>query len=116
MNVTNLVIHLNKSLSKIANTYLFELNDETNRAGFINSANPILRSILSSGGISQYKIVCDGTNNTASVIANNEFIADVFIKPAKSIQTIQLRFTNALENQNISGAEGNQQNNTTTSY
>ena len=108
VNVTNLVIHLRKILSSIANSFLFELNDESNRNAFVNRSTPILRSVLNSGGITEFRIICDTTNNTADIIANNKFVADVYIKPAKSIQMIQLRFTNVLEGESISGVDVNQ--------
>jgi len=104
VNVTNLVVYLRKVLSSIANKYLFELNDESNRNSFINRSTPILRSVLNSGGITEFKIVCDTTNNPPSVVDNQQFVADLYIKETQTIQEIQIRFTNVLANESVLGS------------
>ena len=71
---------------------MFELNDEFTRAEFVNIVEPVLREIKGRRGITDFKVVCDETNNTSSVIDRNEFIANVFIKPARSINFITLNF------------------------
>lgn len=71
---------------------MFELNDEFTRAEFVNIVEPVLREIKGRRGITDFKVVCDETNNTSSVIDRNEFIANIFIKPARSINFITLNF------------------------
>jgi hypothetical protein len=71
---------------------LFEFNDEFTRAQFRNMVEPFLRDIKARRGIHDFSVVCDGTNNSASVIDRNEFVGDIFIKPARSINFIQLNF------------------------
>lgn len=93
VNVTRTYIYLNRMISQVARKYLFERNDASNRAAFVNTANPILRSVFSSGGISEYSIVCDSVNNPQTVIDANGFVVDLQIKPTRSVQNITLRFT-----------------------
>ena len=71
---------------------MFEFNDELTRSNFVNTVEPFLRDVQSNRGISDYVVICDETNNTAAVIDNNEFVADIFIKPARSINFIGLTF------------------------
>jgi hypothetical protein len=71
---------------------LFEFNDQFTRNTFINTIEPLLRDVQSRRGITDYKIVCDETNNTAQVIDTNRFVADIYIKPARSINYITLNF------------------------
>jgi len=109
VNVTNLIIYMNRVIGNVALEFLFELNDEANRSSFLARVTPILRRILNSGGITEFSIVCDETNNTPSVISAGNFVADILVKPAKSIQSIQLRFTNVPETQSIiSGSPENE--------
>ena len=93
VNVSRTFIYLNRTVSTVARKYLFERNDVTNRSAFVNTATPILRSVLSAGGISEYSIVCDSVNNPQTVIDNNGFVVDLQIKPTRSVQNITLRFT-----------------------
>jgi phage tail sheath protein FI len=81
-----------KSIAAAAKDQLFEFNDEITRSNFVNIVEPFLRDIQSKRGIYDYVVVCDETNNTAAVIDNNEFIADIYIKPARSINFIGLTF------------------------
>jgi hypothetical protein len=71
---------------------MFEFNDEFTRAEFVNIIEPFLREIKGRRGITDFRVVCDETNNTAAVIDNNQFIASVFIKPARSINYVSLNF------------------------
>ena len=71
---------------------MFEFNDEFTRSQFKNIVEPFLRDIQGRRGIFDFKVVCDETNNTGSVIDRNEFVGDIFIKPARSINFIQLNF------------------------
>ena len=107
VNVTNLVIYLRKAVGDISRRMLFEINNRSTRNLFINATTPLLRSVNTSGGISEYKIVCDTTNNTTDIIEANKFVADIYIKPVKSIQSIQLRFTNLIPAQTIPGDTSN---------
>jgi hypothetical protein len=93
VNVSRTYIYLNRTVSNVARRYLFEINDAANRAAFVNTATPILRSVLSAGGISEYSIICDSVNNPQTVIDENGFVADVLFKPNRSIEFIEVRFT-----------------------
>lgn len=103
VNVSRLFLYLQRILANLSRRFLFEINNAANRAAFINAATPILRSVQGAGGITDFNIVCDEVNNPTSVIDANEFVADIYIKPAKSIETITLRFTNKSVGQTISG-------------
>jgi hypothetical protein len=92
INVRRLFIVLEKSIAKAARSSLFEFNDEFTRAQFVNLVEPFLRMVQGRRGIYDYRVVCDGTNNTAEVIDRNEFIGDIYVKPARSINFIQLNF------------------------
>jgi len=92
INVRRVFIAAEKAIAKAAKYSLFEFNDEFTRSQFRNLVNPFLANLVAQRGISDYKVVCDGTNNTAQVIDNNQFVADIFIKPLKSINFIQLNF------------------------
>lgn len=92
INVRRLFIVLEKSIALAARASLFEFNDEFTRAQFRNLVEPFLRDIQGRRGIYDYKVVCDETNNTGEVIDRNEFIGDIYIKPARSINFIQLNF------------------------
>jgi hypothetical protein len=92
INVRRLFITLEKSIAKAAQYSLFELNDEFTRAQFISLVTPFLRDIQGRRGITDFKVVCDGTNNTSNVIDSNQFVGDIYIKPARSINFIQLNF------------------------
>ena len=92
INVRRLFIFLEQGIAAAAKDQLFEFNDEITRANFVNIVEPFLRDVQSKRGIQDYVVVCDETNNTAAVIDNNEFIADIFIKPARSINFIGLTF------------------------
>ena len=92
INVRRLFIYLENGIAAAAKDQLFEFNDEITRANFVNIVEPFLRDVQSKRGIQDYVVICDETNNTASVIDSNEFIADIFIKPARSINFIGLTF------------------------
>lgn len=92
INVRRLFITLEKSIARASTALLFELNDEFTRAQFRNMVEPYLREIQGRRGITDFRVVCDETNNTPQVIDNNGFAGDVYIKPARSINTIQLNF------------------------
>ena len=92
INVRRLFIYLEDAISAAAKDQLFEFNDELTRTNFVNIIDPFLRDVQAKRGISDYVVICDQTNNTAAVIDNNEFVADIFIKPARSINFIGLTF------------------------
>ena len=92
INVRRLFIYLEDAISAAARDQLFEFNDEITRTNFVNIVEPFLRDVQSKRGIFDYVVICDETNNTAAVIDNNEFVADIFIKPARSINFIGLTF------------------------
>ena len=92
INVRRLFITLEKSISTFAKFQLFEFNDEFTRAAFLNSVEPFLREVQGRRGITDFKVVCDETNNTGDVIDRNEFVADIYIKPARAIRGITLNF------------------------
>ncbi|MEY3470470.1 MAG: Synechococcus phage [Actinomycetota bacterium] len=92
INVRRLFIYLEDAISRAAKDVLFEFNDEVTRTNFVNTIEPFLRDVQAKRGIFDYVVVCDETNNTAAVIDNNEFIADIYIKPTRSINFIGLNF------------------------
>ena len=92
INVRRLFIVLEKAIAKAARSSLFEFNDEFTRAQFVNLVEPFLRTVQGRRGIYDFRVVCDETNNTPEIIDRNEFIGDIYIKPAKSINFIQLNF------------------------
>ena len=92
INVRRLFLTVEQALQKAAEAQLFELNDELTRANFRNIVEPYLRDIQAKRGLYGFLVVCDETNNTPDVIDNNEFRADIFLKPAKSINYVTLTF------------------------
>ena len=92
INVRRLFIVLEKAISTAAKGQLFEFNDEFTRAQFRNLLEPFLRDVKGRRGVTDFKVVCDTTNNTGQVIDANRFVADIFIKPSRSINFITLNF------------------------
>ncbi len=92
INVRRLFIVLEKAISNAAKSMLFEFNDEFTRTQFRNLVEPFLRDVQGRRGIFDYKVICDETNNTAEVIDSNRFVGDIYVKPARSINYIQLNF------------------------
>lgn len=92
INVRRLFIVLEKAIATAARTSLFEFNDEFTRAQFRSLVEPFLRDVQGRRGIYDFKVICDSTNNTGEVVDRNEFVGDIYIKPAKSINFIQLNF------------------------
>jgi len=92
INVRRLFITLEKSIATAAKFQLFEFNDAFTRAQFKNLVEPFLRDVQGRRGIYDFRVVCDETNNTSQVVDSNQFVADIFIQPAKSINFIQLNF------------------------
>jgi phage tail sheath protein FI len=92
INVRRLFIVLEKAISTASKFSLFEFNDEFTRAQFRNLVEPFLRDVQGRRGIFDFRVVCDETNNTGEVIDRNEFVGDIYVKPARSINFIQLNF------------------------
>ena len=92
INVRRLFLTIEQALQRSAQAQLFELNDQITRANFVNIVEPYLRDIEAKRGLYGFLVVCDETNNTPDVIDNNEFRADIYLKPAKSINYVTLTF------------------------
>jgi hypothetical protein len=92
INVRRLFIVLEKAIARAARYSLFEFNDEFTRAQFVALVEPFLRDVQGRRGIYDFRVICDTTNNTPEVIDRNEFVGDIYIKPARSINFIQLNF------------------------
>ena len=92
INVRRLFIVLEKSIARAARSTMFEFNDQFTRAQFVNLVEPFLRDVQGRRGITDFRVVCDTTNNTSQVIDSNQFVGDIYIKPARSINFIQLNF------------------------
>jgi phage tail sheath protein FI len=92
INVRRLFIVLEKTISKAAKYSLFEFNDEFTRSQFVALVEPFLRDVKGRRGIYDFRVVCDETNNTPQVIDSNQFVGDIYVKPARSINFIHLNF------------------------
>ena len=92
INVRRLFLVMERAIKGAAQNVLFEFNDEFTRAEFVNIVEPFLREIKGRRGISDFRVVCDETNNTSDIIDNNQFVASVFVKPARSINYVTLNF------------------------
>ena len=103
INVSRLFIFLKKRIGNIAKRFLFEFNDAESREAFRLSTETVLRGVVANRGIFDFRIVCDETNNTPQANDAGIFVADVFVKPTKSINFIQLTFTNNNTADDISG-------------
>ena len=92
VNVRRLFLVMERAIAAAARNVMFEFNDEFTRAEFVNIVEPFLREIQGRRGITDFKVVCDATNNGAAVVDRNEFIANIFVKPARSINYVTLNF------------------------
>ena len=92
INVRRLFLTLERAIAQAAKNVMFEFNDEFTRAEFVNIIEPVLRDVKARRGISDFRVIADETVNTAAVIDRNEFIANIFIKPARSINFVTLNF------------------------
>ena len=109
INVRRLFITLEKAVSTAAKAQLFEFNDEFTRAQFKNLVEPFLRDVKGRRGLTDFSVICDETNNTSQVIDSNSFVADIYIKPARSINYITLNFVatrTGVSFTEIAGSEG----------
>lgn len=92
INVRRLFLVMERAIAAAARNVMFEFNDDFTRAEFVNVVEPFLREIQGRRGITDFKVVCDSTNNGPSVVDRNEFIANIFVKPARSINYVTLNF------------------------
>ena len=92
INVRKLFLELEKTIESAARSQLFEFNDPTTRANFVNLVDPYLRDVRAKRGITAYQLVCDETNNTPDIIDSNQFVAEIYVQPARSINFIGLTF------------------------
>ena len=92
INVRRLFLTVEQSVESVADAQLFEINDETTRANFVNAVEPFLRDIQAKRGLFDFVVKCDTSNNTPDIIDNNEFRADIFLKPTKSVNYVTLTF------------------------
>jgi len=92
INVRRLFILLEKSIANMAKSFLFEFNDAFTRSRFTATVEPFMRDIQGRGGVQDFAVICDDSNNTAEVVDRNEFRGDIYIKPSRSINFIQLQF------------------------
>ena len=103
INISRLFIFLKKTIGRLARQTLFEFNDAATRTNFRLQASTILRGVQANRGISDFRIICDESNNPPEVIDANVFNADILIKPTKSINFITLTFTNKNEADDLGG-------------
>ena len=106
INVRRLFIVLEKAIARAAKYQLFEFNDDFTRAQFRSMTEPFLRGVQGRRGITDFRVKCDATNNTAEVIDSNNFVADIFIKPNRSINFITLNFVATRSGVNFSEIGG----------
>jgi len=92
INVRRLFLTVEKALEGLANEQLFEFNDEITRSSFTNAVEPFLRDVQAKRGLFDFRVICDSSNNTPDVVDNNEFRADIFLKPTKTINYVTLTF------------------------
>jgi hypothetical protein len=92
INVRRLFILLEKSIANMAKSFLFEFNDSFTRSRFVSTVEPFLRNVQGRQGIQDFTVICDESNNTSEVVDRNEFRGDIYVKPSRSINFIQLQF------------------------
>lgn len=106
INVRRLFIILEKTIARLARTHLFEFNDELTRSLFRNTVEPYLRDVKARRGVIDFRVICDTTNNTPEVIEQNRFVGDIYVKPSRAINFIQLNFVavrNGVSFQEVTG-------------
>ena len=107
INVRRLFIYLEQAISGAARDVMFEFNDALTRSSFVNAVEPFLRDVQAKRGIQDFRLICDESNNTAAVIDSNEFVADIFIKPSRSINFVGLTFVATRSGVSFSEVVGN---------
>lgn len=103
INVSRLFIYLRKVINPIARSILFEINDATTRARFTLAASTVLETVKGQRGITDYRIICDETNNTPQLVQSRIFVADVLVKPTIAVNYVRITFTNKNLNDELSG-------------
>lgn len=103
INTASLISYLKKELLAATQKYLFEVNDALTRQRVVSSVTPILQSALSGNGISNYRIVCDETNNTSEILAQNKLVLDVYIQPTPTAETLVITIINTNTSEAFSG-------------
>lgn len=103
INVSRLFIYLRKVVNPIARSILFEINDATTRARFVLAATTVLETVKGQRGITDYRVICDETNNTPDLVQARIFVADILVKPTIAINYVRITFTNKNLNDNLSG-------------
>jgi phage tail sheath protein FI len=106
INVRRLFITIEEAIAKASRTVLFEFNDTFTREQFLGMVNPYMRDVQARRGVTDFLVVCDESNNTGQVIDNNEFRADIYVKPARSINFITLTFIATRTDVNFSEVVG----------
>jgi phage tail sheath protein FI len=99
INVMLMVSYLKKELLKIAQNLLYEINNANTRQRFIGNATAVLENLQFQNGIERFKIICDETNNTSSVIQQNKLVANVFVQPVFAAETIEITIINTTESE-----------------
>tara|TARA_X000001388_G_scaffold24304_1_gene16797 strand:+ start:4673 stop:5896 length:1224 start_codon:yes stop_codon:yes gene_type:complete len=94
IEISSLFIYLKKKIGAVARKVLFEQNTDATRQSFLNQASSILEKVQSKGGISEFTIKCDETNNPSAIVTEGKFVASIFVKPARCIETLEITFTN----------------------
>ena len=107
INVRRLFIFLEDAVSAAAKDVMFEFNDAITRSSFVNAVEPFLRDVQAKRGIQEFRLICDETNNTAAIVDANEFVADIYIKPSRSINFIGLTFVATRSGVSFSEVIGN---------
>ena len=107
INVRRLFIYLEEAIKGAARDVMFEFNDPLTRSSFVNAVEPFLRDVQAKRGIQDFRLICDESNNTAAVIDSNEFVADIFIKPSRSINFVGLTFVATRSGVSFSEVVGN---------
>jgi len=107
INVRRLFIFLEDAVQAAAKDIMFEFNDPITRSGFVNAVEPFLRDVQAKRGIQDFRLICDDTNNTAAIVDANEFVADIYIKPSRSINFIGLTFVATRSGVSFSEVIGN---------
>ena len=107
INVRRLFIFLEDAIKAAAKDVMFEFNDALTRNSFVNAVEPFLRDVQAKRGIQEFRLICDESNNTAAIIDANEFIADIYVKPSRSINFIGLTFVATRSGVSFSEVIGN---------
>ena len=106
VNVTLTYLHLNTTISEIIRPYLFKNNNTSTRSAVVNTIIPVLRNAVAAGGLTEYSVVCDETNNPETVVNSNGLVVDVSFRPTQSIQRVKINFTAKSGSQSVAAPGG----------